>query len=117
MPAHSLNELARMGCQACRPDSPAVPQNEYPQLLATLPGWEVVSVGGVVQLTKTYARTDFAAALDLANRIGAVAEAEDHHPSMVVEWGRLGVSWWTHTIGGLHMNDFILAARCEELAG
>ncbi len=45
-----------------------------------------------------------------------MADLEDHHPQLVVEWGRLQVSWWTHAIGGLHMNDFVLAARCDELA-
>jgi 4a-hydroxytetrahydrobiopterin dehydratase len=105
-----------MQCEACRADSPAVPEDQYAELLSLLPEWQVVDVGGVVQLSKTYERQDFVAALDLANRIGEVAEAADHHPSMVVEWGSLAVSWWTHTIGGLHMNDFILAARCDELA-
>ena len=108
--------LAKMSCEACRADSPAVPEAEYTVLLETLPGWEIVRVDGVVQLTKTYTPADFASALELANRIGAAAESEDHHPCIVLEWGRLTVSWWTHTIGGLHMNDFILAARCEALA-
>jgi 4a-hydroxytetrahydrobiopterin dehydratase len=73
-------------------------------------------VDGVAQLTKTYPLADFVSALDLANRIGALAEAEDHHPRLEVQWGSLVVAWWTHSIAGLHMNDFILAARCEELA-
>lgn len=114
--AHSAGGLAKMSCEACRADSPAVPDAEYAALLAALPGWEVVTVAGIVQLTKKYTRADFASALDLANRIGVEAESEDHHPCIVLEWGRLTVSWWTHTIGGLHMNDFILAARCEALA-
>lgn len=116
MAPRSVAELAQMRCQACRPDSPAVPAEEYSGLLAKLDGWAINTIDGVVQLTKLYTRDDFAAALDLANRIGALAEAEDHHPRLVVEWGSLAVSWWTHTIAGLHMNDFILAARCEELA-
>jgi 4a-hydroxytetrahydrobiopterin dehydratase len=109
-------ELANRSCQACRPDSPAVPADQYAELLRGLPGWAIETIDGVVQLTKIYTRADFVAALELAQRIGVVAEAEDHHPRLVVQWGSLEISWWTHTIGGLHMNDFVLAARCEELA-
>lgn len=116
MSASTSADLAGRSCEACRADSPAVPEAEYPALLAQLPGWRVVTVEDVPQLTKSYSRENFVAALDLANRIGALAEAEDHHPCLVVEWGRLDVRWWTHTIGGLHMNDFVLAARCEALA-
>lgn len=71
---------------------------------------------GIPRLSRTFATADFASALDLADRIGEMADSEDHHPQLVVEWGRLQVSWWTHVIGGLHMNDFVLAARCDELA-
>ncbi len=66
-------------------------------------------------LSRTFKLKNFAAALDLANRIGELAEAENHHPQLVVEYGRLGVSWWTHAIGGVHKNDFIMAARCDAL--
>ncbi len=66
-------------------------------------------------LGRTFEVRDFAAALDLANRIGELAEAENHHPRLVVEYGRLDVCWWTHTIGGVHKNDFIMAARTDQL--
>ena len=46
---------------------------------------------------------------------GELAEAEGHHPAILTEWGSVEVSWWTHKIGGLHMNDFIMAARTDEL--
>ena len=50
-----------------------------------------------------------------SNRVGALAEQEGHHPALLTEWGRVTVSWWTHAIGGLHRNDFILAARTDTL--
>ena len=57
---------------------------------------------------------DFAAALDFTNRIGALAESEDHHPAILTEWGRVTIGWWTHVVGGLHRNDFIMAAQTDR---
>ena len=108
--------LASEPCVTCRPGSPPVGAEAAKALLAALPNWGIEAVDGVERLTRTFAAANFAAALALANRIGTLAEAADHHPLLVVEWGRLTVQWWTHAIGGLHRNDFIMAARCDGLA-
>jgi 4a-hydroxytetrahydrobiopterin dehydratase len=108
--------LAERRCEPCRSDSPAVAPEEREALLSQLEDWRVDVVDDVPILNRTYLTADFASALDLADRIGEMADMEDHHPQLVVEWGRLQVSWWTHTIRGLHMNDFVLAARCDQLA-
>ena len=107
----STTELAAERCTACRPDSVPVGKQEAARLLALLPGWEIVVEDGMEQLAATFDCKDFAAALAFANRVGELAEAADHHPRIVVEWGKASVHWWTHTIGGLHRNDFIMAAR------
>lgn len=104
-----------MSCEPCSGDSPAVPESEWPALLERLPGWEIRREDGVAMLVRTFEVKNFVAALELAGRIGELAEAEDHHPRLVVEYGRLEVSWWTHTIGGVHMNDFVMAARSDQL--
>jgi 4a-hydroxytetrahydrobiopterin dehydratase len=57
---------------------------------------------------------NFAQALDYTNRVGTLAEEAGHHPALLVEWGKVTVSWWTHKIKGLHRNDFIMAARSDE---
>ena len=106
--------LAAERCQACRSDSPAVPATEAEALLAGLPDWAVVQED-TARLTASFAFPNFADALAFAVQVGALAEAADHHPLLVVEWGRAQVSWWTHAIGGLHRNDFILAARTSQL--
>ena len=59
----------------------------------------------------------FASALAFTNQVGALAEAEGHHPAILTEWGRVTVSWWTHAIRGLHRNDFIMAAKTDALLG
>lgn len=110
-----MTELARMSCEACRRGAPTVSGEERTQLLARLPQWSVVSPDGVDRLQRVFTFPDFASALAFTNRVGSIAEAEGHHPAMLTEWGRVTVEWWTHKIGGLHRNDFIMAARTDEL--
>jgi 4a-hydroxytetrahydrobiopterin dehydratase len=112
-----MEDLAEQSCEPCRGDSPAVPEPEWPALLESLPGWEIVREDGVPMLTRSYRFGDFVEALEFAGRVGELAEAENHHPRLVVEYGRAAVSWWTHAIGGLHRNDFIMAARTDRAAG
>ena len=112
-----MEDLAKRRCEPCSGDSPPVPESEWPGLLERLPGWTIQREDGVPVLTRTIEVKNFVAALELANRIGELAEQENHHPRLVIEWGRLVVSWWTHAIGGLHMNDFVMAARTDRVAG
>ena len=76
-------------------------------------GWELE---GEAKLRRTYKKPDFATALELVNRIGAIAEAENHHPDLHLAWGKVGVEIWTHAIGGLSESDFVLAAKIEQAA-
>jgi 4a-hydroxytetrahydrobiopterin dehydratase len=55
-------------------------------------------------------------ALDFTNKVGGLAEEEDHHPAILTEYGKVTVVWWTHAIKGLHRNDFIMAAKTDQLA-
>jgi 4a-hydroxytetrahydrobiopterin dehydratase len=83
--------------------------------LATLPDWTIESVAGVPRLSRVYTFPDFAGALAFAVRVGAAAEAADHHPEIKVEWGKVTVTWWTHSLGGLGPNDFAMAARSDAV--
>jgi 4a-hydroxytetrahydrobiopterin dehydratase len=108
--------LADERCVACRPGSPAVAGTELAALLAAVPAWSVREVDGEPRLERVFRFPDFAAALAFTNRVGALAEAEGHHPALLTEWGRVAVAWWTHAIGGLHRNDFVMAAKTDRLA-
>lgn len=101
---------------ACRPDAPRLTDAEAAALLAHVPGWRVVEREGIRRLERVFTFPDFARALAFTNRVGALAEAEGHHPALLTEWGRVTVSWWTHAIGGLHRNDFVMAARTDAAA-
>lgn len=110
-----MSDLARMTCEACRKGAPTVTDDERARLLPQLPEWTIVTREGVDRLERVFSFPDFVSALRFTNRVGEIAEAEGHHPALLTEWGRVTVTWWTHKIGGLHRNDFIMAARTDEL--
>lgn len=107
--------LIQEKCVACRRDSPKVTDAEIAELHPQVSGWQLKEVDGVKRLERAFKFGDFASALDFARRVGEAAEAEGHHPRLTIEWGRVGVEWWTHKIRGLHRNDFIMAARTDQL--
>ena len=108
--------LTRQHCEACRVRAPQVSDQQLPALQAHVPQWSLEVREGVRQLERVFKFTDYAAALAFTQRVGELAEAEDHHPLMLVEWGKVTVTWWTHAINGLHRNDFICAAKTDQLA-
>lgn len=110
-----MSNLSEETCQACRADAPKVETAEYPSLLEQLPDWSVEVVEGESQLCKSYRFKNFVGALAFTNQVGELAEQYNHHPALLTEWGKVEVRWWTHKIGGLHKNDFILAAKTEQL--
>jgi 4a-hydroxytetrahydrobiopterin dehydratase len=116
MSATTDQPLSSERCEACRRDSPRVTPDEVNELKPQIPDWKLVDHDGVDHLERTFEFKNFADALAFTNRVGELAEAEGHHPKLVTEWGRVGVSWWTHKIRGLHRNDFIMAAKTDELA-
>ena len=77
--------------------------------------WQVVAEAGINRLVRIFKFKNFREALAFTNGVGELAEAAGHHPAILTEWGRVTVSWWTHKIKGLHKNDFIMAARTDNL--
>ncbi|HZY65814.1 MAG TPA: 4a-hydroxytetrahydrobiopterin dehydratase [Rubrobacteraceae bacterium] len=112
-----MGELAQMKCTACRGDEPVLTDVEIEELHPQIPDWHVVDREGVKRLERTFRFDDFAGALAFTDRVGEQAEQAGHHPALLTEWGRVTVTWWTHKIGGLHRNDFIMAARTDETFG
>lgn len=106
--------LAEMACTACRADSPRVTQDEIAELMPQIPDWWIAEQDGEPRLVREFRFGNFAEAMAFSVAIGEMAEAEDHHPALLTEWGRVTVSWWTHAIRGLHRNDFIMAARTDQ---
>jgi len=109
-----MTRLSQLKCEACRKGAPHATEAEIAEFIPQLPGWNLIERDGIQQLEKVYAFDDFAQALAFTNRVGALAESENHHPAILTEWGRVTVTWWTHKIKGLHRNDFIMSARTDE---
>jgi 4a-hydroxytetrahydrobiopterin dehydratase len=112
-----MESLAAMKCVACRRDAPTVTDEELAELLPQVPDWDLVEIDGIKRLQRVFAFDDFVQALAFTDSVGRLAEEEGHHPALLTEWGRTTVSWWTHKIKGLHRNDFIMAARTDQLYG
>ena len=107
--------LAQERCVACRADSPRVTDEEVADIRPMIPEWDITETGGIKRLERTFKFRNFAGALAFTVRVGEAAEADAHHPRLTLEWGRVAVGWWTHKIKGLHRNDFIMAAKTDEL--
>ena len=111
-----MTALIQERCVACRRDSPRVTEVEVAELKPQIPEWTMLDRGGIPQLERTYRFKDFVHALAFTNKVGELAEAEGHHPAIMTEYGKVTVAWWTHKIKGLHRNDFIMAAKTDQIA-
>lgn len=108
-------KLSESQCEACQADASKVSDDELAQLIKLIPDWTPIVVDGVMQLERVYKFKNFKLALAFTNLLGELAEAQFHHPGILTEWGKVTVTWWSHSIGGLHKNDFIMAAKTDEL--
>jgi 4a-hydroxytetrahydrobiopterin dehydratase len=106
--------LAERHCVVCKPGTPPLPRAEIDRLLEQVPGWRVEEAEGHLRLTRTVKFKGFMPGVDLINRIAPIAEAEGHHPDLLLSYGSLTVWLWTHAAGGLTENDFILASRLDQ---
>ncbi|AHF66497.1 4a-hydroxytetrahydrobiopterin dehydratase [Pseudomonas cichorii] len=111
-----MSSLNQAHCEACRADAPQVSEAELAELIKQIPDWNIEVRDSVMQLEKVYLFKNFRFALAFTNAVGAIAEAEGHHPGLLTEWGKVTVTWWSHSIKGLHRNDFIMAARTDQVA-
>ncbi|WP_049721388.1 4a-hydroxytetrahydrobiopterin dehydratase [Gilvimarinus polysaccharolyticus] len=110
-----MSVLHEQTCSACHADAPKLTEKEIKQHLNHVPEWTVKYIESIPVLTRVFEFKDFAQALSFTNRVGELAEQEQHHPKIVTEWGKVSVDWWTHKIKGLHTNDFIMAAKTSLL--
>lgn len=107
--------LSAFKCVACRGGEPTVTEAEILELKPQIAEWEILEVNGERRLQRAFKLKNFIEALAFTNKVAMIAEKEDHHPLIQTEWGKVTVQWWTHKIKGLHKNDFIMAAKTDEL--
>ncbi|HLO28820.1 MAG TPA: 4a-hydroxytetrahydrobiopterin dehydratase [Anaerolineales bacterium] len=110
-----MSELSQLKCTTPRANEPTLAEAEINRLHPQIPEWQIQAVNGEKRLERVFKFKNFAQALEFTNKIGGIAEQQDHHPLIVTEWGKVTVQWWTHVVKGLHKNDFIMAAKTDEL--
>jgi 4a-hydroxytetrahydrobiopterin dehydratase len=113
--SEKMDTLTQQKCTACRSDAPSVSEDEVSELRQQIPEWDIVDREGVPQLQRVFEFENYPDALSFTMKVGEAAEDEGHHPAMLVEWGKVTVNWWTHKIHNLHKNDFIMAAKTNEI--
>ncbi len=107
-----MSGLAEKSCVPCRGGVAPLRGAELARFSAEVANWTVVHEH---HLERELQFPDFQTALDFTNRVGALAEAEGHHPDIYLAWGKVGVKIWTHKIDGLTESDFVLAAKIDRL--
>lgn len=110
-----MSELSTQKCEACNADAPKVSEQELQELIREIPDWVPEVRDGIMMLERVYKFKNYKQAWAFANKVAELAEEEFHHPATLLEWGKVTVTWWTHAIGGLHKNDFICAAKTDQL--
>jgi 4a-hydroxytetrahydrobiopterin dehydratase len=109
-----MADLAQKECVPCKGGVPPLKGDELKKLTQQLGnGWQVVNEH---HLEKDFKFKDFRAALDFTNRVGELAEQQNHHPDIYLAWGKVNLTLWTHKIDGLTESDFVFAAKVNNLA-
>jgi 4a-hydroxytetrahydrobiopterin dehydratase len=109
-----MTDLAQQDCIPCKGGSPPLNQAVIDELRLSTPMWTVIAPDGVQQLERTFEIAPYGDALLFVQRIGRLAVEQDHHPLMTIRYEGVTVQWWTHSVGGLHKNDFIMAAKTDQ---
>ena len=89
--------------------------HEASLLIKEIEGWDVIDEG-VKKLKKEFSFSNYSDSVDFSNKVADMADKEDHHPQIILEWGKVTVIWWSHKIKGLHKNDFICAAKTNKIS-
>lgn len=111
-----MEKLYQQHCESCRLGASVVTEAEAYELLIGVPAWKCEFHDGVEKLSRQFHFVEFKDAFSFTYKVANLAERENHHPSIITEWGKVTVYWWTHKVNGLHMNDFIMAAKTDILA-
>jgi 4a-hydroxytetrahydrobiopterin dehydratase len=110
MPIPPKNVLATSSCRAYAEGTPPLSEGEIASLLDYVAGWR--REGN--KLSREYTFSAYMSGVRWFERVAEISEQEDHHPDVHISWGRVTVAYWTHTVGGLSLNDFILAVKLDE---
>lgn len=109
-------ELSSQRCEKLSYGARVVTEEESAKLSLAIPAWRREFHEGVEKIKREFHFVEFSDAFAFTYKIATLADREDHHPSITTEWGKVTVYWWSHKINGLHVNDFIMAAKTDLIA-
>lgn len=112
--AKTRKELASLTCVPCRGGTPIMEGDKVKLMLIVVPGWKK-SEGDIDKIEKLFQFKNFTEAMVFVNKVAEIADEQDHHPDIFIQWNKVTLTLWTHAIKGLFENDFILAAKIDEL--
>ena len=108
-----MTNLTKKKCVPCEGGVPPLKRAEAEELLKELNDWALIDDAHL--LAKSFRFKNFVTTMEFVNEVAAIAEEEGHHPTLVTEWGKVTVVWWSHRIRGVHRNDFIMAAKTNQV--
>lgn len=109
-----MASFAQETCIPCTGSVPAATDAEIQELRLNTPMWAIVTEDDIQRLRRTFDFDKYADGLLFTLRVGRLAQEQDHHPTITIRYGHVDLEWYTHAIGGLHRNDFIMAAKTDE---
>jgi 4a-hydroxytetrahydrobiopterin dehydratase len=108
-----MENLSQQKCKPCEGGVAPLTRSQFEHYLDQVAEWSVIEDK---RLERLFQFKDFAEALEFINRVGAIAESEGHHPDIFLHgWNKVKVTLWTHAIGGMSLNDFIVARKIDEI--
>jgi 4a-hydroxytetrahydrobiopterin dehydratase len=110
-----MTKLKDRKCEACRPGAPLATEEEIAALLPEIPQWEIIDEAGIRKLTRSFKFNNFTEALSFTIKMSELADELGHHPTLITEWGKVTVIFFSKKIKGLHVTDFIMAAKTDAL--
>ncbi len=111
--ASSRKNLASLTCIPCRGGIPPLTPEKIEKMMILVEGWNLKN--GPDQIIRKYRFKDFKEAMVFVNRVAEIAEEQNHHPDISIHWNEVTLTLWTHAINGLYENDFIVAAKIDEM--
>ncbi len=110
-----MEDLVKGKCEACRSGAPQVTSAQIKEYIQVIPEWNIIQDNSISKLKRSFATKNYIETIKFVNAIADIANSQDHHPILQVEFNLVTVWWWTHKINGLHRNDFIMAAKTDEI--
>lgn len=110
-----MYNLCEGKCTPCTNGAPAITDKELEEYKKQIPDWDLIEENGIKKIRRNFKFKNFKEALKFTKSVGKIAEEMKHHPTILTEWGKVEVTWWTHKINGLHRNDLIMAFKTDEL--